>query len=81
MQIMSHRILGSLSYPDSHVQRNERCMKELMSALGILPVNIWGTTEAGHFSKNSSVASGSSKLTGLVFFPPKKIELKLGDST
>lgn len=78
----SHGILGSLSYPDSHVRRNERCTKELMSALGVLPASIWGTTEAGHFSGNSLVASGSSKFTGLVlFFPPKKIELKLGGST
>ena len=68
----SHGILGSLSYPDSHVRRNERCMKELMSALGIVPASIWGTTEAGHFSGNSLVASGSSKFTGLVFFFPHK---------
>lgn len=54
-----------------------------MSALGILPAGLWGATEAGHFSGISLVASGSSKFTGLVPAPPppKKIELKLGDST
>ena len=58
-------------------------MKGLMSALGILPAGLWGATEAGHFSGISLVASGSSKFTGLVPAPPppKKIELKLGDST
>ena len=47
---MNDKILESLSYLDSHVWENERCIKKLMSALGVLPGSIWATTETGHFS-------------------------------